>query len=549
MGIKPIPSSFFQSITSAHYLFLNTHLPFCSSMSPAMVHSDFSTTAATWGLRANNFSETDEVAEAFEEGNAVTCSDADKVCRAITKNCGADQDMESALQACGVQMKTQIVEQVLDRFRFQEKVAFRFFTWAGYQEGYKHEPHVFTEMIDILSCTRYKSKQFSIICDLLFYMKRNRRDALPIEIFVMVLRNYAEKNLISLRKFAKKKKLRIKSKPEINALNMLLDSLCKCSLVAEAQALYEKLRGRFKPDAQTYTVLFFGWCKIRNPDKAMEIMSVMIERGHTPDSFTCNTVLDAFCKDDQVGEALKLFEFMKTKGCTRSAPTAKTYSIMIVSLAQSERTEEALRLLGEMKNSGCLPDVPTYTEIMEGLCSAGNLKEAYNLLDEMGGTGYPPDIVTYNCFIRVLCNLKKTDEALSLLNRITEAGCLPSVHTYNMLIKMFCDVGKLDMAFEMWHGMEKKGCEQDVISYCTLIKGFFDNGRVQEACSCLLDVIERRMKLPYETFDRFLMELSKVGELRMIQRLSEHMRQFYNHRMARHFSKAQKWRNVKGRRR
>lgn len=114
MAQKSIPSSFFQSITSAHCLFVNSHMPFSSSMSPAVPHCHFSTTDTIQGLRANNLSETDELIQTFERG-AVACSDIVKICQALTINCNADQGMDSALQTCGVQLKTQIIEQVLSQ--------------------------------------------------------------------------------------------------------------------------------------------------------------------------------------------------------------------------------------------------------------------------------------------------------------------------------------------------------------------------------------------------------------------------------------------------
>ncbi|XP_057833541.2 pentatricopeptide repeat-containing protein At1g73400, mitochondrial [Cryptomeria japonica] len=522
-----------QSIAALHHRLPNTHHRFTN------IHlSTLSTNVAIQPFGVGNLCKTQE-----GESSVAVLSDLDEVCRIISENLDAGNDMESALEKCGVQMSTELVDKILERFRFQEKVAFRFFTWASHQNGYRHESHTFNEMIDILSSTKFKSKQFAIICDLLKLMKRSSNSRLPIEAFAKVLRDYTEKHLITLRKFANKKKGKIKANPEVNALNMLLDALCKCYLVSEAQALFDKLRIKFKPDDKTYSVLFFGWCTVRKPYKAMEILNEMIDVGHDPDNFTYNTLLDALSTDGHVGEALKFFNFMKEKGCAQSVPTAKTYSILIVAFSQLGRIEEALGLLSEMRDSGCLPDVPTYTEMIEGFCSAGKLEEAFKLLDEMRDKGYPPDIVTYNCFMKVLCNLKNVNEALRLFDRIKDVGCLPSIHTYNMLIKMFCEMGQLHMAFDLFHDMNKPGvCSPDAFTYCTLIKGLLENGEIEEACSCLKDAVWNNMRLPYHAYDNFLMELSKAGDLRRIQWLSGYMRHFYHHRQSRRFHKAQRWR-------
>jgi pentatricopeptide repeat protein len=197
-----------------------------------------------------------------------------------------------------------------------------------------------------------------------------------------------------------------------------------------------------------------------------------------------------------------------------------------------------------MINSGCLPDVSTYKDLIEGMCLAGKIEEAYKFLEEMGNKGYPPDIVTYNCFLKVLCHNKKSDEALRLYGRMLEMGCVPSVQTYNMLISMFFEMADPDGAIEAWNEMDKRGCAQDTGTYCLMIDGLFCCNKVQDACLLLEDVVNKGMKLPYRMFDSFLIQLSVIGDLRAIHRLSEHMRTFYNPAMARRIALNQKRRSV-----
>ncbi|XP_031472997.1 pentatricopeptide repeat-containing protein At1g73400, mitochondrial [Nymphaea colorata] len=474
--------------------------------------------------------------------------DCEKLFRAISENSEADQRMEDALESAGASVTTETVGMVLHRLRFDEKSALRFFIWASQQEGYSHQPPTYNAMIDILSCTKYKAKQFGIVCDLLDYMKRKKRNYVPIEMLLEILRKYTEKNLTSLGKFAKKKKIRVKTKPEINAFNLLLDSLCKSGLVGEAESMFKKLKAKLPPDARTYNILFFGWCRARKPTKAMEVLEEMIQMGHTPENFTYNAAIDAFCRAGMVLEASQLFEFMRTKGSTMSSPTAKTYCIMIVALAKADRMDECFQVIADMRNSGCLPDVSTYVGLVEGMCSAGKLEEAYKFLDEMANKGYPPDILTYNCFLKVLCNRRQVDDACALLERIKVSGCLPSVQTYNMLITMFFNVGQIEKATELWNEMNKIGCPPDIDSYCTMIDGLFKSGDSDNARLFLNEIMEKRIKLPYRRFDSFLMRLSALGDLQMIHQLSEYMRRFYNHAMTRHFVRSEKRKSMSLRR-
>ncbi|KAF3438368.1 hypothetical protein FNV43_RR21130 [Rhamnella rubrinervis] len=396
-------------------------------------------------------------------------SDLDKLYKTIMDNSHPYSNMEKALDHVGVPLTTKLVVEVLHRLHFEEKLAFRFFTWAGRQENYDHEYQIYNDMIDILSSTKYKT--------------------------------IYEKHLTYLQKFAKKKRIRVKTQPEINAFNLLLDALCKCSLVEHAEGI------------------------VRNPTKGMMILEEMMQMGHKPDNYTYNTAIDAFCS-------------------TMSSPTAKTYAIMIVALIENDRMEESFRFIEYMISSGCLPDVSTYKELIEGMCLPGRVEVAYKFLEMMGNKGYPPDIVTYNCFLKVLCENKQSGEALRLYGEMIDAGCMPSVQTYNMLISMFFELGNLDGAFDTWHEMGKRGCPQDTDTYCVMIEGLFSCNKVEDACSLLEDVVNKGIKLPYRKFDSFLMQLSTIGDLQAIHRLSAHMRKFYNPAMERRFALNQKRRSI-----
>lgn len=473
-----------------------------------------------------------------------TNSDADKLYQIINEPSNYP-NLEKSLDKAGVQLSTNLVVDILHRLRYEEKSAFRFFTWAAHLEFYSHEPQVYHEMIDILSSTKYKAKQFGIVCDMLDYMKRNeKKKNVPIEVLLTMLRKYAEKHLTHLRKFAKKKRINLKIGPEIDALNLLLDAFCKCCLVEHAENIFYKVQNKVAPNVHTYNIMFFGWCRIRNPTKAMLLLEDMIKMGFTPESFTYNTAIDTFCREGMVTEAIELLEFMKNKGSAMSSPTAKTYSVVIVALAQNNRLDECFKFMENMISSGCLPDVSTYKDLIEGMCCAGKIEAAYKLLEVMGNKGYPPDVVTYNCFIKVLCDQKNSDEAMKLYKRMIELNCKPSVHTFNMMITMFFAMGDPDGAFDTWDEMEKRGCARDTITYCLMIDGLFGCDRAESACLLLENVVKYEMKLPYEKLNLFMQKLAEIGDLKAIHKLSEHARKFYNPVMARRFALSQKRRSM-----
>ncbi|KAL8142479.1 hypothetical protein V2J09_015511 [Rumex salicifolius] len=525
------------------------HFRYAGGPNPAPLSSSMGCPAYYLSLRNCSIGEisVDEILNIEQKDvvrREVLVCEADRVYKTIMENAYGEFDMEKSLDQASISLSTDLVAEVLSKLHYEEKIAFRFFMWAGSQDNYYHEPQVYNEMIDILSSTKYKVKQFRIVCDMLDYMKRNDKKSVPVDVLLKILRQYTEKYLTHVQKFTKKKRIRVKTQPEINAFNMLLDAFCKCCLVDRAEAMFKKVKSKIKPDANTYNILFFGWCRIRNPRRGMKLLDEMISLGFTPDNFTYNTAIDTFSRLGMIDEAVELFKFMKERGSTLSSPTAKSYSIIILALVKHDRIDDSFRMLEDMLSTGCLPDVTTYKDLIEGMCSAGKIDEAYRLLDETGKSGYPPDIVTYNCFLKVLCDDKRKDEAFSLFKRMIEVGVEPSVHTFNMLIEMFFALGEPELAFKTWNEMDLRRCHQDINTYCMMIQGLFGCGKVDDAYGLLEEVVSRGMKVPYRTFDVFLEKLSELGNLHGIHRLSEHMRRFYNPAMSKRFAVSQKRRSM-----
>ncbi|KAF9677515.1 hypothetical protein SADUNF_Sadunf08G0115700 [Salix dunnii] len=179
--------------------------------------------------------------------------------------------MEKALDQLELELITDLFLEVLGRLNFEENIAFRFFMCAGRQENYSQEPCACNEMIEI---------------------RHEEEDKGQVQ-------------------------------SEINAFN-LLDALCECSLVKDADVLFKTVKNKVKPGANAYNVLFFRWCKVRNPAREMKVLKEMIQLGLPTGSFTCITSIVTLCRAGAVTKAADLFVFMSTKDSIMSSLAAKT---------------------------------------------------------------------------------------------------------------------------------------------------------------------------------------------------------------------------------
>ncbi|KAJ6401718.1 hypothetical protein OIU84_013892 [Salix udensis] len=119
-------------------------------------------------------------------------------------------------------------------------------------------------------------------------LKRNNKNVVPAEVLLTILRNYTE------------------------------------NLIKDADVLFKTVKNKVKPGANTYNVLFFRWCRVRNPTREMKVLKEMIQLGLLPCSLTCITTIVTLCRAGAVTKAADLSVFTRTKDSTMSSLTAKT---------------------------------------------------------------------------------------------------------------------------------------------------------------------------------------------------------------------------------
>ncbi|KAK7319099.1 hypothetical protein RJT34_03812 [Clitoria ternatea] len=189
---------------------------------------------------------------------------------------------------------------------------------------------------------------------------------------------------------------------------ILLDMLCKYGYVKLIIIVFNKNKHdtRFPANAKIYTILIYGWCKLRKLDTTHKFLSEMKERGLEPNIVPYNVLLNGF--------------FQR------------------VSLHPDERFESTIRnaqkMFDEMGSSGIEPDVTSFSIVLHG-------KQK-----------------TYNCFFKEFRGRKDGDGALRLFKNMKDDGlCLPTSHIYGILIRMFLKLDRVGIIKETWNDMKDTG--------------------------------------------------------------------------------------------
>ncbi|KAL0372665.1 UNVERIFIED_CONTAM: hypothetical protein Scaly_0948100 [Sesamum calycinum] len=103
----------------------------------------------------------------------------------------------------------------------------------------------------------------------------------------------------------------------------------------------------------------------------------MVRNGFLPDVKNCNRILRLLRDRDLVGKAREVYEMMGPFGIK---PTIVTYNTMLDSFCKEGNVQQALDLLLEMQRRGCHPNDVTFNVLINGLSKKGDFEEAKELI-------------------------------------------------------------------------------------------------------------------------------------------------------------------------
>ena len=304
-------------------------------------------------------------------------SEVERVCTVLEQQQFSDDTKLRRLLG-NVSHSHEFVLSVLNRFLRERRPAWRFYLWAASQTeaGYSHNTITSNKMINILG----KTRDYRTIWEVLHQMGTSGLLTVKtLEVSVKALADGGQvKGALRVFDFMTHHNVNV----DVEALNFVLDSLCRARLGNEGNKIFMKVKRIISPNDTTYALVLSGLCKVNNLVQAMTVWNEMVDQGMKPHVTVCNTMLEALLKGKRYPDAFKLFHFFST------IANIKSYAIMIDALCKDNKIRQALRLFNEMREYGLAPDGAVYKSMITGLGNAMKLNEAYKMLEEMG----KPDI-------------------------------------------------------------------------------------------------------------------------------------------------------------
>lgn len=373
--------------------------------------------------------------------------EADKIFRIMLQD-GPGFSARQALDEMHLKMSNALVREVLfrivvsvdcvNRERYP-KLAYKFFIWAGQQEGYQHDTSMYNLVMKVFAeCGEVKA------------MWR-------------LFEEMADKGLpVSARTFH----LLICASGQVGLRRRLVERFIQSSTF------------NYRPFRNAFNAILYMLLTIEQYSLIEWVHQKMLLEGHSPDVLTYNIVMRAKYMLGKLDQFHCLLDEMGKDGF---APDLHTYNLLLHVLGKGDKPLAALNLLNYMSDIGCVPNVLHFTNLIDGLGRAGNLEACKYFFDEMIKKGCEPDVVCYTVMITSYVAAEKFDEAQMLFDDMLVRGQLPNVYTYNSMIRGLCTVGEFDKAFSMLKDMDSHGCKPNFSVYSSLVSRLRSAGKDSQA--------------------------------------------------------------------
>ncbi|KAL6541675.1 hypothetical protein OROGR_011161 [Orobanche gracilis] len=308
-------------------------------------------------------------------------------------------------------------------------------------------------------------------------------------------------------------------KPDLITYNTIVDGLCRVGKVNIARNVVNGMLKKcenLRPNVVTYTTLIRGYCGKREIDKALDVYRNMVDGGIKPNDVTCNTLIQGLCESQNFEMMKEIFaECLKEDGAF--VPDTCTFNTVMNAYCINKKLDEALIFFEKMRKMKVRQDSATYSVLIRALCEKGNFGKAEDLLDELFekeillcNDNCTPLAAAYNPIFKYLCTNGKTTKAGRVFRQLTKRGVQDPL-AFETLILGNCKEGTFEDGHKLLVLMLRRDFLPNIKIYESLIEGLLQKREANLAH----DTLEKMLRSSYlprtSTFHRVLMGLVEKG--------------------------------------
>ncbi|KAL8189132.1 hypothetical protein R6Q57_029393 [Mikania cordata] len=184
------------------------------------------------------------------------------------------------------------------------------------------------------------------------------------------------------------------------------------------------------PDIVTYGTMIDAFSKKGNISNAVSVYDDMVKMGKKPNLMIYNSIVDGLSKNVSIDAAKILVDELKKS----SLIDAVTLNSLLNGYCMNWKVKEALNLFFQMQEDGKLVNNITYNILMNFLCKFCSIEEAKELMEMMVTQGLTPDSITYTILLMNACKKISPEELIELHDNLVVKGVIPDNQTYDTIV-------------------------------------------------------------------------------------------------------------------
>ncbi|KAH7422275.1 hypothetical protein KP509_12G001600 [Ceratopteris richardii] len=262
--------------------------------------------------------------------------------------------------------------------------------------------------------------------------------------------------------------------------NSLIDMYVKCSLLALAQEVLDKLPAR--------------------------------------DVISWSTLISGYTENAQGQEALQCFWNMQREGFI---PNAVTYTSILKACGITLEVDIGRQIHEEILRQGLLDDnVMLGTSLVGMYVKCGAIGRAQKAFDELS----IQDVMTWNALIKGYAQYGQRDQVLKCLKQMRSQGLSPNVVCWNTLTGGYAQQGLAEEVLDCFYCMEMEGISPDAITFLNMLYACSHAGLVDEGLIYFASMVENYVITPEKEHHVCMVDLfARARNFEMAMRIAEKM--------------------------
>ncbi|KAM1302392.1 hypothetical protein ACFX2H_013329 [Malus domestica] len=386
--------------------------------------------------------------------------------------------------------------------------ALDFFSWAGFQMGFRFDDCVVEYMADFLGRRKLFDDMKCLLLTVSSHKGRVSCRAVSICIRFLGRQGRIREALCTFEEMESK----FGCKPDNLVYNNVLYVLCKKEssghLIDFALAVFRRIES---PDTYSYGNILVGLCKFGRFETAIEVFGDMCKSGVVPTRSAVNALIGELCSFSAKGGAV---------GKVRVRNSCRNFTILVPKVGgNSDAIQPAVGIFWAVYKVGLLPSTFAIIRLLSGLCQLGKVEEAVEILKAVEGKKLSCVGEGYCIVMKALCSHGHVEITSHMFGRMLSQGMKPKLAVYNSIICMLCKLGNLDDAGSVFKMMNKNRCLPDSMTYSALIHAYGEAKNWEASYGLLIEMLGLGYSPHFHTYRLVDKILRENGQMDMCLKL------------------------------